>query len=142
MFSASAEYYDLVYAAIRDYPRDVTAVGALLRGRNAACVSVLDVACGTGRGVRVTRTSRIDIDGRISRLRFDYDVSEAGGTRRFQEVHELGLFTTDELLEAFAHAGLSAAYDAAGLVGRGLFVATPVVSEMPHGAKPRMSPHT
>jgi len=63
------------------------------------------------------------VDGRLSRLRFDYEIAEPEGTRRASEVHDLGLFTTDEMLQSFDAAGLVAEYDAQGLCGRGLYVA-------------------
>ena len=78
---------------------------------------------GEGDGVRVTRVSRVAIDGRISRLLFEYEISDAAGTRSVSEVHELGLFTTDELLAAFRGVGLDVRYDPAGLMDRGLFIA-------------------
>jgi SAM-dependent methyltransferase len=78
---------------------------------------------GEADGVRVTRVSRFEIEGRLSRLIFDYEITDAIGTRRASEVHELGLFTTAELLETFQDAGLEADYDSKGLTDRGLFVA-------------------
>jgi SAM-dependent methyltransferase len=80
---------------------------------------------GEGDGVRVTRISRVEIEDRMSRLYFDYEISDAAGTRRTSEVHELGLFTRAELLAAFNDAGLSVDYDPKGLTDRGLFVARP-----------------
>jgi SAM-dependent methyltransferase len=74
-------------------------------------------------GLRVVRVSRTELEGRLSRLRFDYEVQGSAGTRRATEVHELGLFTTDEMLRSFEAAGLVAEHDPRGLIGRGLFVA-------------------
>jgi SAM-dependent methyltransferase len=232
MFSASAEYYDLIYATFKDYAAESTQIAALLRRLNPACRSILDVACGTGEharllagagfrvdgldldpafvaiarrkhregrffeadmaafhlphrydavlclfssigylctlqrvrealvcfrehlapggvmlvepwfppggldparvarnvgeadGVRVSRVCRVEIEDRVSRLLFDYEVSDASGTRSASEVHELGLFTTEELRRAFADAALDATHDPKGLTDRGLFVAT------------------
>ncbi len=42
-----------------------------------------------------------EIIERISRLRFEYTIETQGQTRRASEVHELGLFTVTELLDAF-----------------------------------------
>ena len=75
------------------------------------------------QGLRVVRVSHTELDGRLSRLRFDYEIAGPEGTRRASEVHELGLFTTDEMLRSFEAAGLVAEYDAQGLCGRGLYVA-------------------
>jgi SAM-dependent methyltransferase len=74
-------------------------------------------------GLRVVRVSRTEVEGRVSRLRFDYEIQDSGGVRQATEVHELGLFTTDEMLRSFEAAGLVAEHDPRGLAGRGLFVA-------------------
>ena len=74
-------------------------------------------------GVCVTRVSRVEVEDRVSRLYFDYEISDSAGTRKVSEIHELGLFTTVEMLEQFHKAGLEVEYDAAGLTGRGLYVA-------------------
>jgi SAM-dependent methyltransferase len=77
---------------------------------------------GEANGVRVDRTAWNEVDGRLSRLHFDYDITDASGSRHLAEVHELGLFTAGEMLEAFGRAGLHVAHDPVGLNDRGLFV--------------------
>lgn len=72
---------------------------------------------------QVTRVARNEVDGRISRLLFDYELEGPDGVQRASEVHELGLFTSEEMGQAFARAGLSATLDPDGLTGRGLWVA-------------------
>ena len=72
--------------------------------------------------LRIVRTSRVELEGRVSRLVFDYEITGPEGTRRASEVHELGLFTLAEMTGAFADAGLSVSYDPAGLTGRGLYL--------------------
>ena len=79
---------------------------------------------GEANGIRVSRVSRIEVDGRLSRFIFDYEITDRTGTRRAHEVHELGLFTTAELMEAFRTAGLDVTHDPQGLSDRGLFAAT------------------
>ena len=232
MYTASAEYYDLIYSTFKDYPVETGEIAALLRRARPDCRTVLDVACGTGEharllaaqgflvdgidlsppfveiagrkhpagrfavadmsdfdlgrrydavlclfssigyvrtidrvasafrcfrrhltgrgvlivepwlppgaidpsllghhrgesgGVAVDRTSRIEVDGRTSRLIFDYEITDAAGTRHAREVHELGLFTNDELVDAFLQAGFNPEHDPHGLIGRGLYVAS------------------
>jgi len=231
MFNASAEYYDLIYAAFKDYAAEMAQVSSLLRRLNPDCRTVLDIGCGTGeharlltdqgfavdgldietafvriasaknpagrfvvadmsdfqlpnrydallclfssiaylrtlervtralacfrdhlapggvalvepwfppgvleanrefthsgetQGVKVSRHSRTEIDGTLSRLLFEYEIDDHGEVRRVSEVHELGLFTTEEMMQAFAAAGLHADHDPEGLTGRGLFIA-------------------
>jgi SAM-dependent methyltransferase len=76
-----------------------------------------------GHDVRVERVSHLEIDGRLSRLRFDYTLTDAVGVRTATEVHELGLFTTTEMHRAFQAVGLEVEHDESGLDGRGLFIA-------------------
>lgn len=231
MYSASAEYYDLIYSTFKDYAGESARIDRLLREIHPSCRTVLDVACGTGEhvrclaglgfeidgldldpaflriarqkhpsgrffeadmsgfhvpqrydavlclfssigylttldrvtcalacfrdhlqpggvvlvepwfgpgaldpdrvtqitgeatGIRVTRASRIEIEGRLSRLFFDYDITDVSGTRQAREIHELALFTTGEMEQAFRDAGLETTFDPAGLSDRGLFVA-------------------
>jgi SAM-dependent methyltransferase len=73
--------------------------------------------------VSVARMSIVEIEDRLSRLRFEYLIGRPTGIERASEVHELGLFTTSEMIVCFQQAGLNAEYDAKGLMGRGLFVA-------------------
>lgn len=73
--------------------------------------------------LKVARMSHMEVDGRISRLRFEYLVGRAGGIEHLVELHELGLFTTDEMLGCFHRAELSATHEPQGLAGRGLFTA-------------------
>jgi SAM-dependent methyltransferase len=230
MFTASAELYDIIYSAFKDYGAEADRIAALLHAEHPACRRVLDVGCGTGEHarlltavgfqvdgldldpsllrvaakknpasrfyeadmcafsiggrydavlclfsaigyakslervvqalacsrehlaaggiivvepwftpealrpghttshtvdsppLRVVRTSRLDIAGRLSRLTFEYEVIGPQGITHATELHELGLFTVDEMMGAFAAAGLSVSYDPAGLSGRGLYL--------------------
>jgi len=78
---------------------------------------------GEAGGLRVVRRARTEIDGRSSRLLFEYDITQNGETRHAREVHELGLFTLDEMRGAFEANDLAVDYDPKGLTGRGLYVA-------------------
>jgi SAM-dependent methyltransferase len=74
-------------------------------------------------GLTVCRMSRVEVEGRLSRLHFHYLLGRAEGIEPLSEVHELGLFTVAETLEAFEQAGLRAEHDPQGPSGRGLYVA-------------------
>jgi len=74
--------------------------------------------------VHVTRVSRVELEGRVSRLRFDYEITDGAGTRHASETHVLGLFTHEDLLAAFRDAGFDVEYDPVGLTDRGLYIAT------------------
>jgi len=78
---------------------------------------------GVHNGARVTRVGRNEVEGRISRLHFEYEVDAPSGKRHLTEVHELGLFTREEMGQAFERANLDATYDPNGLTGRGLWTA-------------------
>jgi SAM-dependent methyltransferase len=74
-------------------------------------------------GVHVARSSEVTVDGHLSTLAFDYEITKGGTVRHVRETHELGLFTRDEMLSSFLEAGLSATFDREGLTGRGLYTA-------------------
>ena len=74
-------------------------------------------------GVTVCRMTHTEVDGRISRLRFEYLIGRLTGIEHSREMHELGLFTTAEMDACFRRAGLTAEHDPKGPYGRGLFLA-------------------
>ena len=73
--------------------------------------------------VSICRMSHVEIDGRLSRLRFEYLIGRPTGIEHLSEVHELGLFTVEEMLVCFRQAGLSVDYYPNGPSGRGLYLA-------------------
>jgi SAM-dependent methyltransferase len=126
---------DRVTRALMCFREHLTAGGAIVVEPWFA-PGVLDperVAQNTGEanGVRVSRVSRVEIEGRLSRLRFDYEITNDMETRHANEVHQLGLFTTAELLRTFREAGLDADYDPKGLTDRGLYVARVAAGDVP-----------
>ena len=74
--------------------------------------------------LRITRTHRSERCGERCRLYFEYTIEGLDGTRQSTEVHELGLFTVDEMLAAFSAAGLAVTYDPNSSIGRGVDVAS------------------
>ena len=74
-------------------------------------------------GVRVERDATTEVEGRMSYIRFDYTIHEGDRVRRTTELHELGVFTVEETLEAFSAAGLTARHEAPSERNRGLYIA-------------------
>jgi hypothetical protein len=53
-----------------------------------------------------------------------YLVGTADGVEQFEEHHELGLFTPEEMRSALEATGLTVEHDPDGLMGRGLWIGT------------------
>jgi dTDP-3-amino-3,6-dideoxy-alpha-D-glucopyranose N,N-dimethyltransferase/dTDP-3-amino-3,4,6-trideoxy-alpha-D-glucopyranose N,N-dimethyltransferase len=62
---------------------------------------------GESTDLTVCRMSRTVIEGRRSRLEFEYLIGTPSGIERRSEVHELGLFTQEQMERAFLAAGLT-----------------------------------
>jgi ubiquinone/menaquinone biosynthesis C-methylase UbiE len=72
--------------------------------------------------LKVARMSSSEIREDRWVLNFHYLVGTPEGVEYFTEQHQLGLFTTEEYLKAFADAGLQVTYDPEGISGRGLVI--------------------
>ena len=72
--------------------------------------------------LKIARMNNSTRKGRISSFTFHYLVGTPRGIEHFTELHELGLFTKDEYLRSFQHAGLTVEHDPVGLDGRGLYI--------------------
>jgi len=81
---------------------------------------------GVHDGVAVERVGRIELedDGTGVRALFDYYIDRPDGREHRREIHAFGLFTIDQMREAFLAEGLRPEYDDEGLIGRGLWMAT------------------
>jgi dTDP-3-amino-3,6-dideoxy-alpha-D-glucopyranose N,N-dimethyltransferase/dTDP-3-amino-3,4,6-trideoxy-alpha-D-glucopyranose N,N-dimethyltransferase len=77
---------------------------------------------GEDDGVTACRMSRTVVDGPISRLEFEYLIGSASGLERRSEVHQLGLFTRQQMEAAFGEAGLTIERKPEALRTRGLYV--------------------
>jgi SAM-dependent methyltransferase len=73
--------------------------------------------------LKVCRMIRTTIEGSVSRLEFQYLIGDATGIRHASEVHELGLFTVQEMTQALQDQGFQVQHDPVGLSGRGLYIA-------------------
>ena len=77
-------------------------------------------------GLALARVTLSGLRGdRFSTTEMHYVVATAAGVQHFVQLHELYLFTQDEMRAAFEAAGLAAEHDPEGLIGRGLWVCTP-----------------
>jgi ubiquinone/menaquinone biosynthesis C-methylase UbiE len=232
MFTKSAQYYDLIYSSLKDYPGEAGKIASLIQKINSSALTILDVACGTAEHARLLnenynyqvngidlnedflevarrklpkakfetadmtnfrlgqqydvvmclfssigyvqslenvrktlgcfknhlspggliivepwltpdawKAGQIDIrtvelenlkicrmglsnlEGTISKLRFEYLIGTTEEIRHEMEDHELGLFTVEEMVQCFEEAGLESSYDPEGIFGRGLYVA-------------------
>jgi ubiquinone/menaquinone biosynthesis C-methylase UbiE len=72
--------------------------------------------------LKIARMNVSKTEGTVSILDFHYLVATSGGVEYFTEVHELGLFTVDEHLQAFRECGLEVIHDPEGIFGRGLYI--------------------
>jgi len=72
--------------------------------------------------LKIVRMSHSGQRGKMSILNFQYLIGTPKGIEHSNEIHELGLFTHKEYLDAFKAAGLKVIYDSKGLDGRGLYI--------------------
>lgn len=73
--------------------------------------------------VSIARMTIGELDGRISRFFMHYLIGTRDGIRNEVEVHELALFSREEMEEAFETSGLRPEYDPVGFDDRGLYIA-------------------
>ena len=72
--------------------------------------------------LKIVRMSYSGQRGKISTLEFQYLIGTSKGIEHSLEIHELGLFTHQEYMDAFKATGLIITHDAEGLDGRGLYI--------------------
>jgi len=73
--------------------------------------------------LKIARFAIAEVVENVSIFPFEYLIATPAGIERHFEHHQLGLFTVEETLEAFASAGLEVTHDPGGPMGRGLYVA-------------------
>jgi ubiquinone/menaquinone biosynthesis C-methylase UbiE len=72
--------------------------------------------------LKIVRMSYSRQRGKISFIDFEYLIGTPRGIEHYKEVHELGLFTHNEYMDAFKAARLNVSHDPEGLDGRGLCI--------------------
>jgi SAM-dependent methyltransferase len=64
MFTETAELYDVIYSAFKDYGAETDKLASLLEATRPGLRTVLDVACGTGEHARrLANNYGLDVDG-------------------------------------------------------------------------------
>ena len=74
--------------------------------------------------LKIVRMSYSGRKGKISTLEFQYLIGTTKGIEHSFEIHELGLFTHKDYMDAFKAANLEVTHDPEGLDGRGLYIGT------------------
>jgi SAM-dependent methyltransferase len=72
--------------------------------------------------LKVARVNTSWRRGRVSCFDLHYLVGTPGGVTHFVEKHRAGLFTVDEMKQAFTGSGMTVAHDPEGPSGRGLYI--------------------
>ncbi len=74
--------------------------------------------------LKIARMNKGEVEGRVSIMNFHYLVATPAGIEHFTELHELGLFSHEEYLDAFRASALEVVHDPdpEKLTGRGLYI--------------------
>jgi SAM-dependent methyltransferase len=72
--------------------------------------------------LRIARMNVSTIENGLAVLHFHYMVGTPDGIERWEDRHEMGLFTHEEYTQAFQAAGLAVSHDEIGLMNRGLYI--------------------
>ena len=72
--------------------------------------------------LKLVRMNTIKVEGNFSSFDFHYLVGTSSGTEHFVEKHRLGLYTQEQMSDAFQQCGLSVEYEETGPTGRGLYI--------------------
>lgn len=75
-------------------------------------------------GLALTRVTVTGQEGNVSTAEMHYTLGTPDGLEQWQERHELGLFTDEEMRTALEATGLTVEHDPEGLIGRGLWLST------------------
>ena len=83
----------------------------------------ISLLSGESDGLTACRMARVVIDGNISRLEFEYVIGRAERIERRSEIHELGLFTQEQMETGFGAAGLTVERRRNVMRKRGVYIA-------------------
>jgi len=72
--------------------------------------------------IKLARINISERKGNVSIVNFHFLVGTQGNVEHFTELHEIGLFTKEEYMEAFKKADLKTTFDPEGITGRGLYI--------------------
>ena len=72
--------------------------------------------------LKLVRMNTTRVQGNLSSFDFHYLIGTSSGTEHLVEKHRLGLYTREEISDAFQKCGLSVEYEEKGLTGRGLYL--------------------
>jgi len=72
--------------------------------------------------LKIARMNVSEVKDGLSILVFHYLIGTASGIERYEERHEVGLFTQEQYTNAMTDSGLDVTYDAKGLTDRGLYI--------------------
>jgi len=75
-------------------------------------------------GLTIIRMSRSGKKRNVSIIEFQYLIGSLKSIEHLVEIHELGLFSEQDYMDAFRLAGLQVTHDPKGLDGRGLYIGT------------------
>jgi SAM-dependent methyltransferase len=71
----------------------------------------------------ICRMHHASREGLVSVLNFQYLINSRSGIEHYTERHELGLFSVNNMIQAFEMAGFTCEFDSDGISGRGMYVA-------------------
>jgi len=113
-------------AAVRNMARHVKVGGVLLVEPWFTSGQLIDgrvsLAAVDEDKLKIVRMNTTKVEGTISQFDFHYLIGTPQGTEHFIEKHRMGLFTKDEIKDAFEKSGLVVEYDENGPTGRGLYI--------------------
>lgn len=115
-----------LHAAIRNMAKHVKAGGVLLVEPWFPPGQLVDgrvsLAAVDEDKLKIVRMGTTRVEGTISRFDFHYLIGTPKGTEHIVEKHRMGMFTQEEMTDAFERAGLVVDYDEKGATGRGLYI--------------------